>query len=34
MTFPNPLMVAGAFKFTASSGVSTLYCNAQGFTGN
>ena len=34
MTFPSPLMVAGAFKFTASSGVSTLYCNAQGFTGN
>ena len=34
LTFPNPLMVAGAFKFTASAGVKTLYCNAQGYTGN
>jgi hypothetical protein len=34
MTFPNPLMVAGAFKFTASANTSTIYCNAQGFSGN
>jgi hypothetical protein len=36
MVFPNPLTVpaATALKFTASSGVSTVYCNAQGFTGN
>jgi hypothetical protein len=36
MLFESPLMVATAtaFKFTASSGVSTLYCNAQGFDGN
>jgi hypothetical protein len=36
MSFGSPLTVATAtaFKFTASSGVTTLYCNAQGFTGN
>jgi hypothetical protein len=36
MTFPHPLTVppATALKFTASSGVSTLYCSAQGFSGN
>lgn len=36
MSFPSPLTVASAtaFKFTASSGVTTLYCNAQGYTDN
>jgi hypothetical protein len=36
MPFPSPLTVppATALTFTASSGVSTLYCDAQGFTGN
>jgi hypothetical protein len=36
MMFPSPLMVpaATAFKFTASNSTSTVYCNAQGFTGN
>ena len=35
MVFGDPLIVAAntAFTFTASSGVSTLYCNAQGHTG-
>jgi hypothetical protein len=34
--FSSPLTVAAAtaFKFTASSGVTTVYCNAQGFSGN
>ena len=34
-TFNVPLATAGntAFTFTASSGVSTVYCSAQGFTG-
>jgi hypothetical protein len=34
-TFPVPLVTAAntAFTFTASSGVTTLYCNAQGYTG-
>jgi hypothetical protein len=32
----SPLTVAAgaAFRFTASSGVTTLYCNAQGFSGD
>jgi hypothetical protein len=37
MPFPSPLTVpaATALTFTSSGpGVSTLYCNAQGFTGN
>jgi hypothetical protein len=36
MTFPSPLTVpaATALTFQASSGVTTLYCNAQGYTGN
>jgi hypothetical protein len=36
MTFPSPLMVpaATALKFTASANTSTIYCAAQGFTGN
>jgi hypothetical protein len=36
MVFPRPLMVpaATAFKFTSSGSISTVYCNAQGFTGN
>jgi hypothetical protein len=36
MWFKSPLTVpaATALTFTASSGVTTLYCNAQGFTGN
>lgn len=34
--FPSPLTVAASsgFKFTASGSISTIYCNAQGFTGN
>jgi hypothetical protein len=36
MQFPAPLTMpaATALTFTASAGVTTLYCNAQGFTGN
>jgi hypothetical protein len=36
MVFASPLTVpaATAFTFTASAGTSTVYCNAQGFTGN
>ena len=36
MTFPSPLTVAGAtaLTFTMLSGVTTAYCNAQGFSGN
>jgi hypothetical protein len=36
MAFASPLTVpaATAFTFTASTGISTVYCNAQGFTGN
>jgi hypothetical protein len=36
VTFRSPLIVpdATALTFTASSGVTTLHCNAQGFTGN
>lgn len=36
ITFPSPLTVpAGtALTFTMSSGVTTAYCNAQGFSGN
>lgn len=33
-TYPLTVPAATAFKFTASSGVTTLYCNAQGFSGN
>jgi hypothetical protein len=36
VVFPSPLTVAASsgFKFTASGSISTIYCNAQGFTGN
>ena len=34
MTFPTPLTIATTLKFTPSSGVTTLYCNAQGYAGN
>jgi hypothetical protein len=36
LSLGSPLTVpaATAFKFTASAGVSTLYCNAQGFSGD
>ena len=36
MTFPSPLTVptATAFKFTSSARISTVYCSAQGFTGD
>lgn len=34
--FANPLIVASAtaLTFTSSASISTVYCNAQGFTGN
>jgi hypothetical protein len=36
MVFASPLTVASAtaLTFTASGSISTIYCNAQGFTGN
>jgi hypothetical protein len=36
MVFASPLTVATAtaFTFTSSAGTTTVYCNAQGFTGN
>jgi hypothetical protein len=36
VVFASPLTVpaATALTFTASSGVTTVYCNAQGFSGN
>jgi hypothetical protein len=36
MTLSHPLVVpaATAFKFTSSASISTVYCNARGFSGN